>query len=140
MHLSIKRPAYGLILLIGLMLAACSAGENTRSGANLPGANVPGLDASTEGDNGSEPAGEVQTPVDTSCTETNPHPIGQSIAQTFDVDYEEVMTWFCSGYTFDDILIALETSEATGVSVGILLEMTEEQSWEDIWDEVGFEG
>lgn len=132
--------SYGLILLIGLMLAACGVTGGAGPEANAPVLDVPGSDIPAEGDSDPEPAGEAQTPVNINCTETNPHPIGQSISQTFDVDYEEVMTWFCSGYTFDDILIALETSEATGVGAGTLLEMSEEQSWEDIWNEVGFEG
>jgi hypothetical protein len=71
------------------------------------------------------------------CTETNPHPMGQSIAETFDVSYEQVMTWFCDDYTFDDILIALETGQATDIPAAVLLEMRMEKTWSEIWVEIG---
>jgi hypothetical protein len=77
-------------------------------------------------------------PVNISCTETDPHPIGQSIAETYEVPYNQVMTWFCEGYSFENILIALVTSEAVDLPVDSLLEKTLEQEWEDIWEEIGF--
>ncbi|MFH2103101.1 MAG: hypothetical protein ABIJ39_07075 [Chloroflexota bacterium] len=85
-------------------------------------------------------AGQAQpTPtVDIHCTETDPHPIGQSIAETYAVTYEQVMTWFCSGFSFDNILIALETGEAVDIPADTLLQMLLEKDWEQIWTEVGF--
>ena len=89
----------------------------------------------------SAPSGEDSSrstvELDINCTGTNPHPVGQSIAETFDLTYEEVMTWFCSGYTFVDILIALQTNRETDLPTEELLEMSETQSWEEIWEEVG---
>jgi hypothetical protein len=72
------------------------------------------------------------------CTDNNPHPMGQSIATTYEVSYEQVMTWFCSGYSFENILLALETSEAVDVQADTLLQMLLEKEWEEIWVEVGF--
>ena len=74
------------------------------------------------------------------CTETDPHPIGEQIAGTYEREYNEVMTWFCNGDTFDDILIALQTSEATGVSVEELLQRNYEVGWDQVWEETGFTG
>jgi hypothetical protein len=76
--------------------------------------------------------------VDINCTDTNPHPIGQSIAGTYSLSYQQVMTWFCSGYSFENILVALETSEAVDLPVDMLLQMLLEKEWEEIWDEIGF--
>lgn len=87
--------------------------------------------------------GAVDTPtptVDIHCTETDPHPIGQEIASTYNVPYEQVMTWFCEGYSFDNIIIALETSQATEIPAQTLLEMALEKDWETIWQEIGFSG
>jgi hypothetical protein len=72
------------------------------------------------------------------CIDSNPHAIGQSIATTYDVPYPQVMTWFCSGYSFDNILIALETSEAVDIPADTLLQMLLENEWEEIWTEIGF--
>ncbi len=74
------------------------------------------------------------------CTFTDPHPIGQSIAQTYQVSYQQVMTWFCSGYSFDNILIALETSAAVDIPPDVLLNMLLEKEWEEIWEQVGLTG
>ncbi|MEJ2150321.1 MAG: hypothetical protein P8Z40_12690, partial [Chloroflexota bacterium] len=73
-----------------------------------------------------------------SCVETEPHPIGERIAMTYGVDYEEVMKLFCNGDTFDDILVAYQTSQQTGVPVAELLDMAARAGgWEPVWDELG---
>ena len=72
------------------------------------------------------------------CAAGEPNPIGQSIAGEYETSYEQVMTWFCAGYSFDNILIALETSEAVDVPAETLLQMLQEKEWEEIWVEVGF--
>jgi len=75
--------------------------------------------------------------VETDCTDQDPHPVGKSIAEKFDVTYEEVMTWYCRGETFEDILLALQTSKMSDKTPGELLKMKETQSWDDIWDDLG---
>jgi hypothetical protein len=73
-----------------------------------------------------------------SCVETEPHPIGEQIARTHGVDYEEVMKLFCNGDTFDDILVAYQTSQQTGIPVAELLDMAARAGgWEPVWDELG---
>jgi hypothetical protein len=65
------------------------------------------------------------------------NPVGQSISDRFDLTYEEVVTWFCSGYT-EDILLALQTSQQQkDLPTEELLEMRKSKSWEEIWEEVG---
>ncbi len=76
--------------------------------------------------------------VDIRCSESDPNPIGQDIATTYGIPYEQVMLWFCQGYSFDNILIALETSEATDIPAETLLQMLLEKDWETIWQEIGF--
>lgn len=119
-------------LIIGL--AACApAGQSSEGGLQAPPASS-GDSPAAVGEPSESPGGteEEAWPV-FDCTETNPHPMGQSIAETYeDVSYEQVMTWFCDGYTFDDILIALETSEATDVPASVLLEMLWDKPWEEI--------
>lgn len=61
-----------------------------------------------------------------------------NISQTFDTSEGEVLEWHCVGYDFEDILIALETRIATGVSVDELLKKSQNQDWEEIWEDVGF--
>jgi len=73
-----------------------------------------------------------------SCVETEPHPIGEQIANTYDVSYEEVMKLFCNGDTFDDILIAYQTRDRTAVGVGGLLDMNAASgSWDAVWQQLG---
>jgi hypothetical protein len=126
-----------IILLILLGVAAC--------GVSQPGGEAPAVDIQP----GSPAASETPQPVDTpsgesgdgyDCTESSPHPIGESIADTYEVSYRQVMIWFCNGYSFENILIALETSEAVDVPADTLLQMLLEKEWEEIWVEVGFIG
>jgi hypothetical protein len=74
---------------------------------------------------------------ETDCSTLNPHPIAQGMVETFDVSYDEVMTWYCGGYAFSDILLALETSDLADVPVPDLLPLTETLSWNEIWDDLG---
>jgi hypothetical protein len=80
---------------------------------------------------GPEPVGGIH------CTEVDPHPVAQGIARKFDVPYEDVMTWFCSGNSFDDILLALQTAELVDRPAGELLIMKENSSWDQLWEELG---
>ena len=65
--------------------------------------------------------------------------IGQGIADEYDfTSYEEVMTWFCNGAEFEDILVALQTEDQTGTPAEEMLVMLAEGfTWEEIWMVVG---
>ena len=62
-------------------------------------------------------------------------PIGQSIAEDYEsASYEQVMTWFCNGADFEDILVALETEAQTDTSADEMLQMLADGfTWEEIW-------
>jgi hypothetical protein len=74
---------------------------------------------------------------DSNCTEMDPHPIAKSIEENFDISYGEIIGWYCDGYAFSDILLALETEKLVDVSIPDLLSRVETQSWEDIWLDLG---
>ena len=90
-------------------------------------------------------AQETADPVDVSlppagtaaadCPGDEINPIGQSIADDYEASsYEQVMTWFCDGAEFEDILVALETEAQTDTSAGEMLKMLADGfAWEEIW-------
>jgi len=89
------------------------------------------------------PGGGAVAPVVTSgpdCLGPEIHPMGQEIADQFDeATYEEVMTWFCNGAEFEDILVALQTAKDTGeLAEDLLKTLAEGQTWEEIWDAIGY--
>jgi hypothetical protein len=55
------------------------------------------------------------------------------------VEYEEVIRLYCSGFTFDNILLAFATSQQTDFeySPRELLQMKLTMSWDEIWNEIG---
>jgi hypothetical protein len=77
--------------------------------------------------------------ADDTCLGTEPHPIAVNIAANYDVDYAQVMDWYCNGYGFDDIILALETTSITPeLMVEDLLQLIEEgKSWDEIWNDIG---
>lgn len=82
-------------------------------------------------------------PVETTgpdCLGSETHPIGQEITKQFkEASYDEAMTWFCNGAEFEAILVSLQTEKDTGEPAEELFKLfTEGQTWEDIWDAIGF--
>lgn len=130
------------LLACALLMAGCQPStQAAEPGPAVEQAGESSAASSEEGglENRESEEGEPVSSFD--CTDSNPHPIGQNIAETYiSTSYVEVMTWFCAGYSFENILIALETSEAVNVPAETLLEMLLEKSWEEIWVEVGFTG
>lgn len=134
-----------LALLVGLM-AACGASEREPAAAPTM-APTTGVEQAVEpeSDVAVEAGTDLSAGIDdgetaTRCTEVDPHPMGVSIAEKFDVSYERVMTWFCSGHAFDEILIALQTSGMSDASVEELLTLRQSQPWDQIWVELGVVG
>jgi hypothetical protein len=67
--------------------------------------------------------------------------VAQSLADAYDVPIEEIMTWFCEGYGFGEIVHALQTSEETDFSPEELLTLkTELGGWGQVWQELGLIG
>ncbi len=84
---------------------------------------------------------EIQ-PVDTSepdCPGEETNTIGQGIADEYEfASYEVVMTWFCNGAEFEDILVSLQTEEQSGTPAEEMLVMLAGGfTWEEIWLVVG---
>ena len=111
--------AAALVLIGALLLAGCQAGES-------PAAAAPGADVVTQPvsapSGAAPPAGEATLAgppeaVDAACLAESSNPFAQSIAGTYETAYADVMAWYCAGYSFDNILIALETSKQTGTPV-----------------------
>ncbi len=77
------------------------------------------------------PVGTPSTPTpitpdpigSTNCTGANPHPTGMSLAQAFNVPYEEIIGWFCSGFGFGEIRQAYELSRESGRSAAEIFAM-----------------
>ncbi|MBN1202949.1 MAG: hypothetical protein JXJ20_13955 [Anaerolineae bacterium] len=49
-----------------------------------------------------------------SCVGADPHPVAASIAVEFAVDYDTVIDWFCDGFGFGEIILALSIAEKDG--------------------------
>lgn len=86
---------------------------------------------------------ETSIPIITSgpdCLGPETHAVGQAIAEQFEeADYEDVMTWFCNGAEFEDILVALQTEKDMGEPAEDLLQLLAEgQTWEEIWESIGY--
>jgi hypothetical protein len=64
------------------------------------------------------PAGTL-TPVATvvNCTGNERQPKAETLAQTYGVTYEEIMSWFCQGFGFGEIDLAYGLSRETGHTV-----------------------
>jgi hypothetical protein len=52
------------------------------------------------------------------CTNPDEMVIAESIVEIYPVSNQQVTIWYCSGHSFEDILIALETGEALNISPG----------------------
>jgi hypothetical protein len=80
----------------------------------------------------------VETP-DADCPGEETNTIGQGIADEYEfASYEDVMTWFCNGAEFEDILVALQTEEQSDTPAEEMLVMLAGGfTWEEIWLVVG---
>lgn len=70
------------------------------------------------------------------CVETPPPSMVESISETFEVPEEKIEAWYCSGESFEDILLALQTSELTDLEPEEALERKDEIGWEQLWAEL----
>lgn len=74
------------------------------------------------------------------CTQEEQHPIAQSIADDFGVSYDQVIAWACGGESFDDILLALQTSELAKRSPDELLALKKKAGdWDKVWQSLGLD-
>lgn len=126
------------VLLITLLVTACTGQPSTPVQQEAPPASQPEpLEPTTEPP-APEPVQDTAPDAETAlpnCLGDEVSPIGQSIADEYDfTSYEEVITWFCSGAEFEDILVALETESQTGTPAEEMLAMLADGfTWEEIW-------
>lgn len=73
------------------------------------------------------------------CASADAVKLGQSIADGYAfTNVEEVLTWFCNGAEFEDILVALQTEEITDTPAEDMLALLADGlTWDDIWQAIG---
>jgi len=137
------------IIIITLMLAAACSSPSTPAvdPNNIVPTSTPFPTAeytaiSTIAQEMDEPVQETPIPVETAgpnCMGDEIVPMGQTIADDYPFSsYEQVMTWFCNGAEFGDIITALETESQTGFSADEMLHLLSQGfTWEDIWQHIG---
>jgi len=127
-----------ILLIMLVLIAACAVQPDLVAETKT-------LDTPIETPEISEPVPvieETSPPVETAgpdCLGDEISPIGQSIADEYEsTSYEQVMTWFCNGAEFEDILVALETEAQTDTSADEMLKMLADGfTWDEIWQLVG---
>lgn len=76
------------------------------------------------------------------CTQSEvPHPFGARLAESFEVEYAMIQGWFCDGFGWGQVMLALQTGEITGEDPESLLELRRGGSgWGQIWHELNLIG
>ena len=134
---TMKKKLFIFVILILFALTACddSPQKATQQVLGKEGHSTP-APPSTEEESGAEQSDEEKNT--SACPEEDPQPIAVSIAEKFDISYEEVISWYCDdGYIFEDILLALQTSKMSEMEPETLLVEIESKTWEEIWDDLG---
>ncbi|MGD8403216.1 MAG: hypothetical protein PVJ21_06125 [Anaerolineales bacterium] len=134
-------------MLVTLLLYACGTAQPRPPEQVSPSTSAPEQDVVEPTP---EPTQEtVPTPVQTrsssdatsppTCLGDEVSSIGQAIADEYEsVSYDQVMTWFCNGAEFEDILVALETESQTGTPTEEMLQMlADDFTWDEIWLMIG---
>lgn len=127
-----KRQSIIVLLAVAFLLTACA--PPAAPALSNPEA-VPDMPA-VEAEEAAEIAPEL---VSTDCLNGEISPVGQSIAADYDhISYEQIITWFCNGAEFEDILTALETETLVEASAEeMLLMLANGSSWNEIWQQLG---
>jgi hypothetical protein len=133
------------VLLVTFLINACTPALPPEQGA--PTASVsqpepvePTLEPPQEPDPlPTSEAGLVVETVAPDCLGDEISPIGEAIANEYELaSYDQVMTWFCNGAEFEDILAALETESQTGTPAEEMLQMLADGfTWDEIWQITG---
>jgi hypothetical protein len=76
------------------------------------------------------------------CVGADPHPVAASLAASYGIPDEQVLSWFCDrDYGLGEIMHALGTGEQTGVPAENLLTLkTELGGWGRVWQGLGLIG
>jgi hypothetical protein len=135
------------VLLVTMLISACGSLQPQPTEQVSPTTSAPVQDV---GESTAEPAQEIAaTPVQTepsldatappTCLGDEISSIGQAIADEYEsASYEQVITWFCNGAEFEDIIVALETESQTGTLAEEMLQMlADDFTWDEIWLMIG---
>jgi hypothetical protein len=69
------------------------------------------------------------------------HPFGEGLAQRYEVDYETLQAWFCNGFGWGQIMLALETEKITDLDLETLLDRRADgEGWGEIWQDLSLIG
>ncbi len=70
------------------------------------------------------------------------HPAAMKLSAEFEVEYDKIMTWFCNGFGFGEVMLALQASQKVeGYTPEELLAMkVETGGWGHVWQELGLIG
>ena len=117
-----------LLLLLALLLSSCQTGIKKIS---LQSSKITETPAAQESSETEQEAGKVTK----HCPVPDPHPVAEDIAQKYDFAYEQITEWYCAGFSFEDILLALQTSQVAEVDPENLLARLKHQNWDQIWDD-----
>lgn len=84
-----------------------------------------------------EPTDDALTGCHTEDTTPNPDVMG--LAEQLGVSYESVLSWYCTGYSFETIQTVYDMSVAAGVTMDQIYEMhvQEGYSWDEVIQELG---
>ena len=132
-----------LFIAVTLMIAGC-AGQPAQTSTSAPADDPVAQEAVSSEEMATEEVGPAEAAAEegtTDCPGDEINPIGESIAADYTfVTYDQVMTWFCDGAEFEDILVALETQDVTGEPAEDMLQMlVDGLTWDDIWLLVGLD-
>jgi hypothetical protein len=98
-----------------------------------------------DGDDNGDDSGEGTDKVDSAyCSgeKVKSHPAASFLAKTFSKEIDEIMWYFCDGFGFGQISLALQTEKfVDGIDYGTLLDSRAEGvGWGEIWRELGSQG
>ena len=117
------------VILIGLILTAMSFSL---------------VLAQSGDDNEDDGDGAKETSAYCSGKKETPHPAALFLHQTLGKDIDEIMMYFCDGFGFGQIALAIQTetiSDDVDDYGDLLLEKREQgKGWGQIWDELGYKG
>lgn len=71
--------------------------------------------------------------------DTTPNPDVMNLADQLGVSYESVLSWYCTGYSFDTIQTVYDMSVAAGVTMDQIYDMRVQEgySWDEVIEELG---
>jgi hypothetical protein len=112
--------------------AAAAGSEEIEFGGNETDGSIETLPAASDGEGG------VDESARNECLGGQTNAIAVSIAEKYpEVSYDQVMTWFCDGAEFEDILLALLTARLSDAETEDLLEdISMGITWDQIWEEL----